>query len=161
MEELLICSVIITLPLWIGLIWLIDRLILNVYVKHNAPSQKLMFCQLKEDDYIFKAKDGILIYYIIENVEYKFDYKNKLESIKFCMRDCSSFGEYNNIEIPVKQAKSFEWGHFYTLYDMAKNVQQSVICKRNSQIESIKNVSMAELKAGVEEEIKHLNKLLE
>lgn len=77
------------------------------------------------------------------------------------MRDCSLFGEYNNIEIPVKQAKSFEWSHFYTLYDMAKNVQQSVICKRNSQIESIKNVSMAELKAGVEEEIKHLNKLLE
>ena len=141
--------IIIFSPVWVILIVAIYDIINSSRDKIKYKKQRLMFNQLKKGDFIFKvSEDGVNIYKI-SSVNYKYDYKDSLESIEF-------ISGYSRIKMLITYAKSFKYIDYYTIFEAANVKFEYIQSKKKKQLDKLQFTSNEEIASGVNKLIDEL-----
>ena len=123
----------------------------------KGQNQYLMFNELKRGDYVWEImSDDTVASCKVDTVEYEFNYKHELKSVEIELNHPWFPSIGRSITIPAKDAKSYEYHGFYTLYKDAKVRNDAIKKKKESEITNFKTVTESDINNAVEEVIKNL-----
>ena len=123
----------------------------------KGQNQYLMFNELKKGDYVWEIMpDDTVASCKVDTVEYEFNYKHELKSVEIELIHpwFPSIGK--SIIIPAKDAKSYEYHSYYTLYKDAKVRNDAIKKKKESEITNFKTVTESDINNAIDDVIESL-----
>ena len=142
------------IPIIYGIICGIKGVSREINYKLNGKSQRLMFNQLKNGDFVWVINDDELHYRFVKNVEYLFS-NNKVRKIKI-----GFYGGYFCLELSPEEAKSYRHGNYYTLMNEANAEVNYIRLKREKSLNSVKNATAEDVVKATSVVVEHLNKIV-
>lgn len=133
----------------------------KINLKNAKESQRLMFNQLKEGDFVWYTYGEDLNTYVVTNAGHYFDRDNTLKEIRISLKDISNEYSTRNLDIPVGNSQTFKHGDYYTIYNEANVICTAIKRKRDEQRNAASKVSDEKLASEVNEVIKRLEKIKE
>jgi hypothetical protein len=123
----------------------------------KGQNQYLMFNELKRGDYVWEImSDNTVASCKVDTVEYEFNYKHELKSVRIELSHPWFPSIGRSIIIPAKDAKSYEYHGYYTLYKDAKIRNDAIKKKKESEITNFKTVTESDINNAIDDVIESL-----
>ena len=121
--------------------------------------QRLMFNQLKKDDYVWEVKGEEINEYVVTNASHYFDKNNICKEVVISLQNISSSWSTRQIDIPVDESQTYKYHDYYTIYDEARVLQMGIKLKRDKQRNAVKEVTNEKLVEETTKLIERLNNI--
>ena len=137
---------------------IVGVIIWNAHNKHRyktkGSNQKLMFNELSKGDYMWSITNQGIEYVKIVKIRYFFDGDHR--SI---VRLRIYWGEWEYIDIPAHEAKTFKYGKWHTVKQAAELEYKRLENARNEGISKFKGVNSEDIEKAQKKLLEQLDKI--
>jgi hypothetical protein len=148
---LTIMGLLIAIPIVGAIIW-------NAHDKHRyktkGSNQKLMFNELSRGDYMWSVTNQGIDYVKIDKIRYFFDGDHR-NIVRFRIY----WGEWDYIDIPAHEAKTFKHGKWHTIKQAAELEFKRIETARDEGISSFKGATPEDIKNAQKKLLEQLDKI--